>query len=53
MGAYSWDCLYIAGPDNQFYSEDDVQSDRMAVRLDETKCSMDNTTMDVTCFAAP
>ncbi|SJX61325.1 uncharacterized protein SRS1_10318 [Sporisorium reilianum f. sp. reilianum] len=47
----NWDCLYIAGPDNQFYSEDDVKFDQMAVHLDEKKCSLDNSTMDVTCFA--
>lgn len=46
----SWDCLYIWGPDQQFYSEDDVKFDRMAVRMDNTKCSLDNVTMDISCL---
>ncbi|SPC60782.1 uncharacterized protein UHOD_20553 [Ustilago sp. UG-2017b] len=45
-----WDCLYIWGPGQQFYSFDDVKTDRMAWALDETKCSMDNVTMDVSCL---
>lgn len=47
---YMWDCLYIWGPDQQFYSFDDVGTDRMAWALDEKKCSMDNTTMDISCL---
>ncbi|SAM77743.1 uncharacterized protein UBRO_20553 [Ustilago bromivora] len=45
-----WDCVYIWGPDQQFYSFDGVKTDRMAWALDETKCSMDNVTMDVSCL---
>lgn len=43
----------MAGPDSQFYSEDDVWVDRMAWHLDDSQCSLDNTTMDVTCHTAP
>ena len=47
----SWDCTYIWGPDNQFYSYEDVKTDRMAWRFNETdgSCSIDTNTMDITC----
>ncbi|KAJ1601040.1 hypothetical protein NDA14_006373 [Ustilago hordei] len=47
---FIWDCVYIWGPDQQFYSFDDVKSDRMAWAFDDTKCSMDNVTMDLSCL---
>ncbi|KAJ1598522.1 hypothetical protein NDA14_002775 [Ustilago hordei] len=47
---FIWDCVYIWGPDQQFYSFDDVKADRMAWALDDTKCSMDNVTMDISCL---
>ncbi|SPO22446.1 uncharacterized protein UTRI_01124 [Ustilago trichophora] len=45
-----FDCLYIWGPNQQFYSSDDVKEDRMSYTIDGEKCTMDNKTMDITCL---
>ncbi|KAJ1022737.1 hypothetical protein NDA18_005072 [Ustilago nuda] len=47
---FIWDCVYIWGPDQQFYSFDDVKADRMAWALDDDKCSKDDATMDISCL---
>lgn len=42
--------MYLWGPGQQFYSEDDVNTEMMGWSLDDSKCTMDNSTMDITCL---
>ena len=49
-GIESWDCTYIWGPDNQFYTRDKMDSSHIAWRFDpNSACSFDEATYDITC----
>ncbi|GAK63962.1 uncharacterized protein PAN0_004d2171 [Moesziomyces antarcticus] len=48
--ALMYDCLYIWGPNQSWWSWDDADDDKMAHVIDDSKCTYNSTTWDIDCI---
>lgn len=50
LGGCRYDCLYIWGPNQSWWSWDDADDDKLAHVIDESKCTYNSTTWDIDCI---